>query len=78
MVKDISLIQKGAQRAFPHCRGSYIEIIKLNNLLSVYSEHVGSRSTDAHRGLMEKDSMVNDIFFIQKDARRAIPLCRWG
>ena len=63
-----------------HCHsvdGSTIEDIDLTNLLSAYSKHVGSRSTDAHRELMERDPMVNDISFFQKDAQRALPLCRW-
>ena len=41
----------------------------MNNLLSAHNKHVGSRSTDAHREQMERDSMVNDISFIQKEAR---------
>ena len=64
-----------------HCHsvdGSTIEdIVDLTNLLSAYSKHVGSRSTDAHRELMKRDPMVNDISFFQKDAQRALPLCRW-
>ena len=63
-----------------HCHsvdGSTIEDIDLTNLLSAYSKHVGSRSTDAHRELMKRDPMVNDISFFQKDAQRALPLCRW-
>ena len=63
-----------------HCHsvdGSTIEDIDLTNLLSAYSKHVGSRSTDAHRELMKRDPMINDISFFQKDAQRALPLCRW-
>ena len=63
-----------------HCHsvdGSTIEDIDLTNLLSAYSKHVGSRSTDAHRELMKRDPMVNDISFFQKDAQRALTLCRW-
>ena len=61
-----------------HCHSvdrSTIDDIDLNNLLSVYSEHVGSRSTDAHRELMERDSMVNDISSIQRGAQCALSLC---
>ena len=46
-----------------------VEDIDLTNLLSAYSKHVGSRSTDAHRELMKRDPMVNDISFFSK--RRA-------
>ena len=47
-----------------HCHsvdGSNIEDTDLNNLLSAYSKHVGSRSIDANRELMKRVSMVNDI-----------------
>ena len=60
-----------------HCHSvdrSTIDDIDLNNLLSAYNKHVGSRSTNAHREQMERDSMVNDNSFIQKDAQRALPL----
>ena len=54
-----------------HCHsidGSNIEDIPvdLEKLLSAYSKHAGSRSTDAHRELTERDSMVKDIFIYSK------------
>ena len=42
------------------------EDIDLENLLFAYSRHVGSRSTDDLRELMERDLMVYDISFISK------------
>ena len=50
-----------------HCHsvdGSTIEDADVN-LLSAYSKHIGSRSTDAHRELMKRDPMVNEISFFQ-------------
>ena len=55
-----------------HCHsvdGSTIEDVDLTNLLSAYSKHVGNRSTDAHRELMKRDPMVNDISFSFKKTR---------
>ena len=42
-------------------------------------KHVGSRSTDAHQELMERDPMINDTLpqnFFSKDAQ--CTLCRWS
>ena len=52
-----------------HCHsvdGSTIENIDPKTLLSAYSKHVGSRSTDGHRELMERDSMYDISFFSKR------------